>query len=124
MTVRFSQINEWLRDRINLSRYSLIPVCNLEGDAHLFTIDALYARNLIFSNHVLWYSDSNKPDLGGHEERDFRINFQEEIENPEYIAKGFYRNYTAEIELGQLANNTIIQSDFIKEFEEASMLAN
>lgn len=64
-----------IRERINFSRYSYIPVCNLEDDFPLYIIDTLYARNLNFNKHVLWYSDSIKPDLGGHEDRDFRIYF-------------------------------------------------
>jgi len=75
MAVRFTEIDEWVKEKINFSRYSLIPVCNLEGDAPLFIIDTLYARNLVMSRNVLWYSDTSKPDLGGHEDKDFRIYF-------------------------------------------------
>ena len=65
----------WLQNKINLARYSIIPVCNLVGDDNLFVIDALYSRSLTFHKHLLWYSDTSKPDLGGHEDRDFRIYF-------------------------------------------------
>ena len=75
MALRFSEFNDWIREKINFSRYSLIPVCNLDGDAPLFIIDTLYARNLEKSKYLLWYSDSSKPDLGGHEDKDFRILF-------------------------------------------------
>ena len=123
MTLRLLEMNPTLRERINYSRYSFIPVCNLEGDAPLFIIDTLYSRTLAQSKHLLWYSDSPKPDLGGHEDRDFRLYFQEELENPEVCNKGFYRGYVAEIDLSILAVNTILQSDFLKDFEEASMIA-
>lgn len=83
MAVRFTEINDWVKEKVNFSRYSYIPVCNLEGDAPLFIIDTLYARNLTNNKHLLWYSDTSKPDLGGHEDKDFRIYFQDEIENPE-----------------------------------------
>lgn len=73
---------------------------------------------------MLWYSNTSLPDLGGHEDQDFRSYFQDEIENPEVINKGFYRGYTVEIEVSNLAVNTILQSEFIKEFEEATMNAN
>ena len=75
MTVRFTEVNDWIKEKINFSRYSYVPVCNLEGDAPLFIIDTLYARNLTLNKHILWYSDTSKPDLGGHEEKDFRIYF-------------------------------------------------
>ena len=83
MINRFTEMPLWLKERINFSRYSLIPLCNLESDAPMFIIDSLYARNLTLNKHLLWYSDTSKPDLGGHEDRDFRIYYQEEIENPE-----------------------------------------
>lgn len=75
MCVRLTEMKDWLGEKINFSRYSLIPVCNLDADAPLFIIDTLYARNLSMHKHILWYSDGSKPDLGGHEEKDFRIYF-------------------------------------------------
>ena len=60
------------------------------------------------SKHLLWYSDTSKPDLGGHEDKDYRMYFQEEIENPEIVQKGFYRQYTVELDLSSLAVNTIL----------------
>jgi DNA polymerase epsilon subunit 1 len=69
---------------------------------------------------VLWYSESGKPDLGGHEDRDFRIYFQEELDNPEFIEKGFYRTYSVELDVSMLAVNTILQSEYLKDFEDAT----
>jgi DNA polymerase epsilon subunit 1 len=76
----------------------------------------LYARNLSINKHVLWYSNTGVPDLGGHEEKDFRSYYQEEIENPELIKKGFYRGYTVELSIADLMINTILQSEYLKEF--------
>lgn len=45
------------------------------------------------------------------------------MENPEVATKGFYRGYTVEINIGSLPVNTILQSEYLKEFEEASALA-
>lgn len=123
MTLRFLEIPQAIKEKINFSRYSLVPLCNLSEDAPLTIIDTLYARNLSLSRHVLWYSDTQKPDLGGHEEKDFRAYFQEELENPEVCKKGFYRHYCVEIDLSILALNTIMQAEFLKEFEEATNVA-
>jgi len=123
MTMQFAELDEWLTHRITLSRYSLIPLGNLEQDCALSVVDNLFARNLSLNKHVLWYSNSSTPDLGGHEDQDFRSFFQDEIENPELVQKGFYRGYTVEIEIQELAINTILQSEFLKEFEEATMTA-
>ena len=108
MCFRFLETLGIVKERINFSRYSYIPVCNLEEDAPLSIIDTLYARTLAMSRHVLWYSDTTKPDLGGHEDKDFRIYFQEELDNPELISKGFFRGYSVELDLSMLAVNTIL----------------
>lgn len=46
MSFRFYETIGTVKERINFSRYSLIPVCNLEEDAYLYMIDIIYARNL------------------------------------------------------------------------------
>src|SRR3569833_458251 len=74
MTARFVEMPEWLKDIVNYARYSGVPVGNMDkNDAHSFMIDTQFARSLIGNKHLLWYSESGKPDLGGHEDRDFRI---------------------------------------------------
>jgi len=75
MTARFTDMGEWLEDRINLARYTFIPLCNIESDAPLFIIDTLFARSLTMNKHLVWYSDTTQPDLGGHEDKNFRIYF-------------------------------------------------
>lgn len=120
---RLAEIGDWLQHRITLSRYALVPLGNLDEDSALSLIDNLFARNLSIHRHVLWYSHSSLPDLGGHENKDFRGFLHDEIENPELISKGFYRGYTVELSVQELAINTILQSEFLKEFEEATMAA-
>jgi hypothetical protein len=88
-----------------MSRYTAIPVGNL-GD-NLNIIDTLYSRNLHKNKHLLWYSDTCLPDLGGNEDRNYRIYSQDEIANPEFNKLGFYRTYVVEVALGNLALNTI-----------------
>ncbi len=46
--------------------------------------------------------------------------YQEELENPEINNNGFYRGYTVEIDVSMIAINTILQSEFLKEFEDLS----
>lgn len=124
MVERMCELGDMLVSMITLARYSMIPVGNLEQDCSISAIDNLYARSLSINKHVLWYSNLGLPDLGGHEDQDFRSFFREDLDNPEFIQKGFYRGYTAEIEIGDLAINTILQSEFLKEFEEAGMSMN
>jgi DNA polymerase epsilon subunit 1 len=52
-------------------------------------------------------SSGTRPDLGGLEEDDNY--FADEHVNPEIITPGCFRNYCVEIEMGQLAVNTVLQ---------------
>ena len=123
ISIAFIMANDTLKERINKARYAYTPIGNLEEDSAIAAIDTLFARNLSKNRHVLWYSDTSLPDLGGHEDQDFRAYFQEETQNPEWIKKGFYRGYTIQLKMRNLAINTILQSDFLKEFQEATMNA-
>jgi DNA polymerase epsilon subunit 1 len=120
MTARFTEVGVWLNQKIDFSRYTVIPICNLEDDSQSFVIDTLYARSLHQSKHLLWYSESSSPDLGGHEDRNYRIYFQDLIENPEIVKKGFYRTYSVEINITHLALNTILCYDQMQEYEEGA----
>jgi hypothetical protein len=48
------------------------------------------------------------PDLGGHEDRNYRNYFQDALENPEVVNRGFYRTYSVEINISNLALNSIM----------------
>ena len=123
ITIRFAETSAWIKEQVNLARYSVIPVGNLGEDSALGAIDTLYARSLYLNNHLLWYSDSAIPDLGGHENRDYRSYFQEELENPVICNKGFYRGYTAEISINMLAISTILIQAQQSEFDDATKMA-
>jgi DNA polymerase epsilon subunit 1 len=122
ITVRFVENFAWVENQINLARYSLMPVGNLGSEAEINAIDMLYARSLNTSGHLLWYSHNSLPDLGGHEGRDFRSYFAEELDNPLISNKGFYRGYTVEININLLSTNTVLTSS--SEFEEACGMAS
>lgn len=44
LTLRLSEMPEWLEERVNFARYSMIPLCNLSEDMHCTMIDVLFAR--------------------------------------------------------------------------------
>lgn len=81
------------------ARYAFVPICNIGEDSYMSLIDTLLARQLTMGNQLIWYSDTNQPDLGGNEDKNYRRYFQEEIENPEQNTPGFYRSYTVELRL-------------------------
>ena len=73
MTARFTEVGEWLSEKIDFSTHTVMPICNLENDSQQFVIDTLYERSLYTNKHLLWYSDGSKPDLGGHEDKNYRL---------------------------------------------------
>jgi len=54
------------------SRYLHIPVGNFPKDSTMHGCDVFYARHLNRHNHVLWCSNTERPDLGGKEADDNR----------------------------------------------------
>ena len=60
--------------QLDQARYFHIPVGNIPAnDPFIFAADIFYARHLSRSNHVLWISPTDRPDLGGKEEDNFRL---------------------------------------------------
>lgn len=65
---RIPAAEKYLASSVGMAAYAQVPLCNLDDDRALFISDVMYARLLKQKNHVLWYSDDTKPDLGGNEE--------------------------------------------------------
>lgn len=105
----------WLRKLISLSRYSNVPLCNLQIENMGYLIDMEYARRLSENNIVLWLSSKPLPDHGGFE-NDRQSSFNSidfpTINNPE-----IYETTCLEIEIGTLTINTILTSSLINEME-------
>lgn len=118
----FLYSKSWLADRIILSRHSNVPVGNIEADPTIFLSDLNYARNLEKKDMLLWYSDFDKPDLGGKEEDDNLFSLKEMVD-PELSYPGFYSTVCLEYELENLPLNAILQSIYINEMEGADPYA-
>ncbi|KAI8621364.1 hypothetical protein BC830DRAFT_1094766 [Chytriomyces sp. MP71] len=121
MMAHFLNINSFLNERIELARYSDIPIGNIENDYPLFLADVFFARRLCKSDMVLWYSPSGKPDLGGREQDDNQFELAELV-NPEVNHPGTYGNVCVEIDLFNLAFNTVLQSPHMSEMDGSSEL--
>lgn len=109
-------VNGWLSERISLARYANIPFCNIENDYPIFLADIFFSRRLQSEGMLLWYSPSSKPDLGSRED-DENYNSIDEIENLEVNIPGMYDQISIEIDLINLAVNTIQQANVINEIE-------
>ncbi|KAJ3287646.1 DNA polymerase epsilon catalytic subunit [Rhizoclosmatium sp. JEL0117] len=119
MMAHFLNINSFLHERVELSRYSDIPIGNIENDYPLFLADVFFARRLSKADMVLWFSPSDRPDLGGREQDDNQLEL-DELVNPEINHPGTYSNVCVEIDLFNLAFNTVLQSSHVNEIEGSS----
>lgn len=112
--------SQWLDECIGLSQYSDIPVGNLPSDAPLFLSDVFFARKLTLAKHILWWSPSSKPDLGGRQDDEFGQGDSEDtLSGLEINTKGSYSTACCEIELKGLAINTILKAPLVNEIEGA-----
>ncbi|CAN0492751.1 unnamed protein product, partial [Hapterophycus canaliculatus] len=64
---RFFIAPRWLADRLLCARYAHLPLANIGADAPCAMADAFYGRLLRHNRHVLWASETSRPDLGGTE---------------------------------------------------------
>jgi len=119
----YLSLPEILNGLLEFCRYSHIPFCNLEGDKIIYVIDTFYSRILRAANCVSWYSDSNKPDLGGARDDDFRTLIPTDYIYSEIVKPSLYNHYCVEVDIELLALNTICVSDELKNIDkEASKL--
>ncbi|KAF8541905.1 DNA polymerase family B [Trichophaea hybrida] len=116
VVTHYLALGSWLSHLIDLARYGDIPICNLERDDPKFLIDIAYARRLQSNNVVLWWSRSAKPDHGGHEKDDI-LGSMETVEMPIINNPGSYSSVCIEIDVRNLAINTILTSSLINELE-------
>lgn len=108
MMEHFLNMDEIVSNRIDLSRYGNVPICNIEADYTLFLSDLFLARKLVKADMILWCSPSSKPDLGGSEQDDNRSD--SDLKYPELNTPGTFDCVSIELSMYDLALNTLIQS--------------
>ncbi|KAH0609527.1 uncharacterized protein H6S33_013013 [Morchella sextelata] len=116
IVTRYLALGSWISDYMELARYGDVPICNLEKDDPSYLIDVAYARRLQKNNVVLWWSPSPKPDHGGYEKDDI-VGAFETVEMPAINNPGSYSSVCIEIDVRNLAINTILTSSLINELE-------
>ncbi|EFA77319.1 putative DNA polymerase epsilon subunit A [Heterostelium album PN500] len=115
LLTRIGEVDNYIKYFTGLARYANIPIGNLKGDYASFVSDVCYSRMLKESNHLLWMSLSNCPDLGGSEEDDAK--FHEELGKTEINQPGCYNSACFELNIGGLAVNTILESSHLADIE-------
>ncbi|KAK3320306.1 hypothetical protein B0T19DRAFT_285529 [Cercophora scortea] len=114
----YLSLGTWITYMTALARYGDIPLCNLERDDPRFLIDIAYARRLQANNVVLWWSPSPRPDHAGCEADD-AVGPLDQVQMPSVNTPGTYASVCIDIEVRNLAINTIITSSLINELEGA-----
>lgn len=122
IVTHYLALGSWISHLMELARYGDIPICNLEKDDPGYLIDIAYARRLRKNNVVLWWSPSPKPDHGGYEKDDIVGSF-ETIEMPAINNPGSYSSVCIEIDVRNLAINTILTSSLINELEGSDSIS-
>ena len=115
-------LGSWISHLVELARYGDIPLCNLERDDPRFLIDVAYARRLQRSNVVLWWSAGPLPDHAGYEKDDI-LGPLETVNMPSVNNPGTYSSVCIELDVRNLAINTILTSSLINELEGSDSVA-
>ncbi|CAB08772.1 DNA polymerase epsilon catalytic subunit Pol2 [Schizosaccharomyces pombe] len=116
MIQHFLAIGSWLFHRIQLSRFSDIPLCNFESDDIQYSIDVVYSRKLKEHNIILWWNKGPTPDLGGIE-KDSILQIASPKDPLEVNNPGAYSNACVDISLSNLALCSILNSALINDIE-------
>ncbi|RKF72361.1 DNA polymerase epsilon catalytic subunit A [Golovinomyces cichoracearum] len=116
----YLSLNSWILHLTELARYGDIPLCNLERDDPRYLIDVAYARRLQKNNVVLWWSAGPRPDHAGYEKDDV-LGPLENVQMPSINTPGTYSSVCIDVELKNLAINTILTSSLVNELEGSSL---
>ncbi|EIW75641.1 DUF1744-domain-containing protein [Coniophora puteana RWD-64-598 SS2] len=116
MLSRYLNVGSWLDRSIALADYYDVPIGHVDGDQPILLSDISFARRLAEQDIVLWWSPSDRPDLGGVEQ-DNRPT--EELQTTEFNSPGCYSNVCLEITVRNLAVNSVLHSLVVNELEGA-----
>lgn len=116
-------LNSWISHLLELARYGDVPLCNLACEDPRFLIDVAYARRLQKNNVVLWWSERPLPDHAGHEKDDIGGPLGDVVQMPKINQAGAYSSVCVDVEIRNLAINTILTSSLINELESKDSIA-
>ncbi|KZZ92517.1 DNA polymerase epsilon [Moelleriella libera RCEF 2490] len=115
-------LGSWILHLTALARYGDVPLCNLEREDPRFLIDVAYARRLQANGVVLWWSAAPRPDHAGHEKDDV-IGPLDTVKMPDVNNPGTFASVCIDLEVRNLAINTILTSSLINELEGADSIS-
>ncbi|KAK3935118.1 DNA polymerase epsilon catalytic subunit A [Diplogelasinospora grovesii] len=118
----YLSLGSWITHMTTLARYGDVPLCNLERDDPRFLIDVAYARRLQQNNVVLWWSSSPRPEHAGYEKDDV-VGPLDQVSMPSANNPGTYASVCIDLDVRNLAINTILTSSLINELEGADSIS-
>ncbi|KAK1753157.1 DNA polymerase epsilon catalytic subunit A, partial [Echria macrotheca] len=118
----YLSLGSWISHLTALAKYGDVPLCNLERDDPRFLIDVAYARRLQANNVVLWWSPSPRPDHAGYEKDDV-VGPLDQVQMPSVNTPGTYASVCVDLDVRNLAINTILTSSLINELEGADSVS-
>ncbi|KAJ5808599.1 DNA polymerase epsilon catalytic subunit A [Penicillium riverlandense] len=121
LVTHYLYLSAWIQHLTLLARYGDVPICNLESDDPRFLIDISYARRLQQSNVVLWWSPGPRPDHAGYEKDDI-LSRLDTVNMPSVNVPSAYSTVCIELEVRNLAINTILTSSIINDMEGSDAL--
>lgn len=113
----YLSVSSWLKNLMNIAKYTNVPLCNINVDDMGHLIDIEYARKLSHNNIVLWWSPSASPDHGGIEKDKIPFLTEESLQFPSLNKSEIYENVCLEIDVKNLTINTLLSSAIINESE-------
>ncbi|KAH7029069.1 uncharacterized protein B0I36DRAFT_363662 [Microdochium trichocladiopsis] len=122
LVTHYLSLGSWVLHLTALARYGDIPLCNLERDDPRFLIDVAYARRLQTNNVVLWWSPGARPDHAGYEQDDVTGPL-DKVSMPSVNQPGTYASVCIDIDVRNLAINTILTSSLINELEGSDSIS-
>jgi DNA polymerase epsilon subunit 1 len=115
-------LGSWILHLTALARYGDVPLCNLERDDPRFLIDVSYARRLQANGVVLWWSPGPRPDHAGYEMDDI-LGPLDSVKMPSVNNPGTFSSVCIDLDVRNLAINTILTSSLINELEGADAVS-
>lgn len=121
IVTHYLYLSAWIQHLTLLARYGDVPLCNLETDDPRYLIDVAYARRLQQNNVVLWWSTGPRPDHAGYEKDDI-VGPLEKVNMPSVNVPNAYSTVCIELDVRNLAINTILSSSIVNEMEGSDTL--
>lgn len=121
LVTHYLYLGAWIQHLTLLARYGDVPLCNLESDDPRYLIDISYARRLQQNNVVLWWSTGPQPDHAGYENDDV-LGALDKVDMPSINTPGAYPTVCIELDVRNLAINTILTSSIINDLEGSDSL--